>query len=451
MDFASVFGAYDIRGSVASGQLTSQMMAQIGAGFASFSGSRAIIVGRDCRLSSPDLHRSFAEGVVGRGVDVLDIGLVTVDAAYLLSARKQLPVAFVTASHNPADHNGIKLCRPGAEHLSEDELVAICQQLPGKLSPGGKGRIIPYDFLSDYLDHLLSAVADPERVGCLKVGVDAGSGTAGLVVERLFQRLPAQLFDLYLPPDGNFPGHLANPSDPRNLQELVALVLQESLDLGVAFDVDADRVVFVDNQGQIVQGSTAMALLSRWVLAQKPGATIVYDAISSWVVPEVIKQDGGVPVRSRVGFPFIKQSLAESGAWFGGETSGHYYFRDNFGIDSGLLAMLVMLQLLSESDRSLSELVRGVAVYDHSGEIIFMVDDRLQTVERVAARFANSGASIDRLDGLTASWPDKWLNLRASNTEPILRLNVEARGVDAVKRLVEKVAKIVNGSGSRTG
>lgn len=443
MDFESVFGAYDIRGRTADGQLTNRMMAQIGAGFASFGAAGSIIVGRDCRLSSPDLHQSFVEGVVSRGVGVLDMGLATVDAVYLMSARKQLPAAFITASHNPADHNGVKLCRSGAEHLTEGELAELCQQLPVKSPAPGGGKITPVDFLPGYLEHLLSTVIDPKRICRLRVGVDAGSGMAGLVIERLFRGLAARLSGLYLTPDGRFPGHLANPSDPRNLQDLADLVLRESLDLGVAFDVDADRAVFLDDQGQIVKGSVAMALLSRWALVRQPGAVVVHDAISSRVVPETIEQSGGVAVRSRVGFPFIKQSLAESGAWFGGETSGHYYFRDNFGIDSGLLAMLAMLQLISEANESLTELSRGLAVYAHSGEIVFEVEDRIWAIDRVATEFAKNGATVDRLDGLTVDWPDKWFNLRASNTEPILRLNVESESPEKIGPLVEGVARII--------
>jgi phosphomannomutase len=309
------------------------------------------------------------------------------------------------------------------------------------LEPGaGGGTIEQLDLREGYINHLLSVV-EPEQMSALRVAVDGGNGMAGVVVEDVFARIPPSLLGLYLEPDGTFPNHPADPLQPENLVDLIALVEAEATDLGVAFDGDADRAFFIDDKGKPLSGSTTTALIARWFLARRPGATIVHNLITSRAVPETIKAHGGIPVRTRVGHSFIKKVMAETGAVFGGEHSGHYYFADNFRADSGMLAMLVLLQVISEAGRPLSELRAEVEPYASSGEVNLRVADQAGAVERVEANFQD--AELDRQDGLTVSWPDRWFNIRASNTEPVLRLNVEGPDQAAVTDLVQKVRQVV--------
>ncbi|HEX2420210.1 MAG TPA: phosphomannomutase/phosphoglucomutase, partial [Acidimicrobiia bacterium] len=305
------------------------------------------------------------------------------------------------------------------------------------------GEVCSFDAKPGYVDHLLSIV-DQGAMKPLRVAVDGGNGMAGAVIDQVFARVPPELIGLYLEPDGTFPNHPADPLQPENLVDLVALVRSEQPDLGVAFDGDADRAFFVDDLGEALSGSTTIALIARWFLARQPGATIVHNLITSRAVPELVTQLGGKPIRTRVGHSFIKQVMAETGAVFGGEHSGHYYFAANYRADSGMLAMLVLLQVLSESGRKLSDLRQEVEPYSASGEINIRVDDQAGTVERVAEAFPD--ATVDRLDGLTVSWPDRWFNIRPSNTEPLLRLNVEGPDREAVADLSERVREVIGGS-----
>ncbi len=441
-DLGTVFKAYDIRGRTDTGELTPELATAVGSAFARFAGVPAIAVGRDCRASSPGLHAALLEGITNEGVDVVDLGEVATDTVYYVSGSRHVAGVMITASHNPPEYNGIKLCRPGAAPVgSESGLVEIRSMIEaGLASGGGGGSVTSFDPLPGYVDHLLSVV-DPTAIAPLSVAVDGGNGMAGVVLEKVFERIPATLRGLYLEPDGTFPNHLADPLQPENLVDLVALVESEHPDLGVAFDGDADRAFFIDDTGRPLPGSTTTALIARWFLAREPGATIVHNLITSRAVAETVRAAGGVPVRTRVGHSFIKQIMAETGAVFGGEHSGHYYFRDNYRADSGMLAMLVLLQVLSESGVPLSELRRDVEPYATSGEVNLRVEDRLGAIERVAASFA--GAELDRLDGLTVSWPDRWFNLRPSNTEPYVRLNAEGPDVPAVAALVDEVRTIV--------
>lgn len=441
-DLGTVFKAYDIRGRTDTGELTPELATAVGSAFARFAGVPVIAVGRDCRASSPGLHAALLEGITNEGVDVVDLGEVATDTVYYVSGSRHVAGVMITASHNPPEYNGIKLCRPGAAPVgSESGLVEIRSMIEAGLAlGGGGGSVTSFDPLPGYVDHLLSVV-DPTAIAPLSVAVDGGNGMAGVVLEKVFERIPATLRGLYLEPDGTFPNHLADPLQPENLVDLVALVESEHPDLGVAFDGDADRAFFIDDTGRPLPGSTTTALIARWFLAREPGATIVHNLITSRAVAETVRAAGGVPVRTRVGHSFIKQIMAETGAVFGGEHSGHYYFRDNYRADSGMLAMLVLLQVLSESGVPLSELRRDVEPYATSGEVNLRVEDRLGAIERVAASFA--GAELDRLDGLTVSWPDRWFNLRPSNTEPYVRLNAEGPDVPAVAALVDEVRTIV--------
>jgi phosphomannomutase len=382
------------------------------------------------------------EGITSTGVDVLDLGEVATDTVYYVAGVEAVAGAMITASHNPAEYNGIKLCRSGAVPVGrETGLSEIKAIIDAGVTPGnGNGTVTPYDAIPGYVDHLFSVV-DASKIAALRVAVDGGNGMAGVVLHQVFARLDAELIGLYLEPDGAFPNHPADPLQPENLEDLVALVVSERPDLGVAFDGDADRAFFVDDEGRPLSGSTTTALIARWFLARRPGASIVHNLITSRAVPETITAFGGIPVRTRVGHSYIKKVMADTGAVFGGEHSGHYYFEQNFRADSGMLAMLVLLQVLSESGKRLSELRVEVEPYAASGEINFRIEHPDAAFKAVEDTF--SDADIDRLDGLTVAWPDRWFNLRSSNTEPLIRLNAEAPDAAAVDELVGRVRSVL--------
>jgi phosphomannomutase len=442
---SGVFKAYDIRGRTDTGELTPDLVRRIGAAFARLLSAREVAVGWDCRASSPALAQAMIEGITSSGAAVLALGEVPTDVVYYVSGSLEVPGVMITASHNPSNYNGIKLCRVGAAPVGEDTgLGEIERMVTEPIPPGTRiGEVRSFDAKPGYVDHMLSIV-DERAMKPLRVAVDGGNGMAGAVIDQVFARIPPELIGLYLEPDGTFPNHPADPLQPENLVDLVALVRSEQADLGVAFDGDADRAFFVDDLGEALSGSTTTALIARWFLARQPGATIVHNLITSRSVPELVIKLGGKPIRTRVGHSFIKQVMAETGAVFGGEHSGHYYFAANYRADSGMLAMLVLLQVLSESGRKLSELRQEVEPYSASGEINIRVDDQAGTVERVAEAFPE--AKVDRLDGLTVSWSDRWFNIRPSNTEPLLRLNVEGPDREAVADLSGRVREVIGGS-----
>lgn len=434
----SIFKAYDIRG-VYPDQLDEAAARRIGSAFAEFTRAGRIVMGRDTRLSSPALSAAFAEGVTRRGPDVVDIGLATTDMLYFASGRLGLPGAMFTASHNPPEWNGIKLCRAGAAPVGEDSGLVDVRELSERDLPptGAAGRLTSRDMLEDFVDHVLSFVA-ADRLAPLTVVADAANGMAGLVLPTIFERLPVKLVGMYLELDGTFPNHPADPIQPQNQEDLRRVVTEHGADLGLAFDGDADRVFLVDERAVGVSGSLVTALVSEAMLEREPGATILYNVICSWVVPEVIRERGGVPVRTRVGHSLIKKVMAETGAIFGGEHSGHYYFRDHYRADSGLIAALVLLERLSEAGVPMSELLLPYRRYHSSGEINSEVDDQEGAIEELARGHADGRQ--DRLDGLTVEYDDWWFNVRASNTEPLLRLNVEAR---AEPLLEEKTSELL--------
>jgi phosphomannomutase len=422
----SVFKAYDIRGRTDTGELTPELFRLVGGAFVDLVGADEIAVGRDCRESSDGLFRSLVEGITGAGANVVDLGEVPTDLVYFYSGRHSVPGAVITASHNPPQYNGLKLCRSGAAPVgAESGLEDIKRSVlaGGMSSAGDVGSVRSVDAIDEYVDHLLEIV-DPAAIGPLRIAVDGGNGMAGVTVEKVFGRLEATLDGLYLEPDGTFPNHPADPIQPENLRDLIAKVASGGHDLGVAFDGDADRAFFIDDEANAVSGSTVTALIARWMLARNPGASIIHNLITSRAVPETVLAAGGTPIRTRVGHSFIKQMMAESGAVFGGEHSGHYYFADNYRADSGMLAMLILLRVVSEAGRPLSLLRREVEPYHASGEINFVVDDPQAAMSRVDARFP--GAVTDHVDGLSMDLGDVWFNLRPSNTEPLLRLNVES-------------------------
>ncbi|MEV3960493.1 phosphomannomutase/phosphoglucomutase [Nocardia sp. NPDC050193] len=445
----AVIKAYDIRG-VVSDQLDADFVRDTGAAFARLmrgEQARRVVVGHDMRASSPELGAAFADGVLAQGLDVVHIGLASTDELYFASGRLDCPGAMFTASHNPARYNGIKLCRPRALPVGQDTgLAAIAEELvsgvPGY--DGERGTATEVDLLDDYAVFLRDLV-DLGGIRPLTVAVDAGNGMGGHTVPAVLGALPqVTLVPLYFELDGSFPNHEANPLDPKNLVDLQALVRDSGADIGLAFDGDADRCFVVDEQGDPVSPSAITALVAERELAKEPGATIIHNLITSRSVPELVTELGGNAVRSRVGHSFIKQLMASSGAVFGGEHSAHYYFRDFWGADSGMLAALHVLAALGEDKRPVSELMSSYTAYAASGEINSTVDDAAARTGAVLDAFAGRAVSVDRLDGVTVQLPDHaWFNLRASNTEPLLRLNVEARSQEEVDALVTEILRIV--------
>jgi phosphomannomutase len=445
-DLGSIFKAYDVRGVVPD-QLDDDVARRVGAAFADWSGASTIALGRDARPSSPSLAQAFTEGVTSRGAGVVDLGLVSTDLLYFASGDLDVPGTVITASHNPPRNNGLKFCLAGARPVGEESGLRDIRALAERDAYGpsaAPGRVERRDLLDGYVEHVLRFV-DVSAMAPLTVVADTANGMGGLVVPAVMERLPVKLVGLYLDIDGTFPNHPADPIDPRNQRDLKAAVQEHRADVGMAFDGDADRVFLVDERSEGVSGSLVTALVAKALLEANPGSTVVHNLICSWVVPEVIKEQGGVPVRTRVGHSFIKQVMAETGAVFGGEHSGHYYFRDNYRADSGLIAGVIVLQELSRSGRPLSELLQPFRRYHDSGEINSEVTDQQGTIDQLARRY--SDGRQDRLDGLTVEYDDWWFNVRPSNTEPLLRLNAEARTPELLEEKAAEVLAIIRGEG----
>jgi phosphomannomutase len=444
-DLERIFKAYDIRG-IYPEQFDEDAASRIGCAFASWAGAGQIVLGRDCRLSSPSLSEYFAAGVTNSGARIVDIGLATTDMVYFASGRLSLPGAMFTASHNPPQYNGLKLCLAGARPVGEESgLVEIRAQAereqPHSPQVGPGSDLIQHrDMRADYLEHLISFV-DLDRFLPFTVAADAANGMAGLVVPELFHRLPGKLVPLYMELDGTFPNHPADPIDPRNQEDLKLAVLEHGADVGLAFDGDADRVFLVDEHARGVSGSLVTALVAIGMLERHPSATILHNLICSRIVPEVIREHGGTPVRTRVGHSFVKKIMAETGAVFGGEHSGHYYFRDHYNADSGLVATMVVMDQMSKAGKPLSELLEPLRRYADSGEINSEVRDKDAVIERIARAYRDGRQ--DRMDGLTVEYVDWWFNVRPSNTEPLLRLNVEANTEALVKDKTAEVLSLI--------
>jgi phosphomannomutase len=451
-----IFKAYDVRGSVPD-QLDAEVCRAVGSAFARFTAAPRLVVARDMRESGEPLSEAFIEGAASEGATVTDLGLASTDLLYFASGRLNVPGAMFTASHNPARYNGIKMCRAGASPVGQDTGLGEIKALAGAFKGNGstaRGRVEHADLLDEYASHVRSFV-DVDSLAPLRVVADTANGMGGLVVPRVMAPLPFQLEILYPELDGNFPNHPADPIQPENLVDLNERILATGANVGLAFDGDADRVFLVDERAQPLSGSLTTALVAKAMLEKHPGATILYNIICSKAVPEVVRENGGVPVRTRVGHSFIKAVMAETGAVFGGEHSGHYYFRDNYRADSGLIAALIVLELLSTTGKPLSELRRPFERYADSGEINTEVSDPARVVESIAAELASvSGPSLDRTDGLTADWGDWWFNIRPSNTEPLLRLNLEARTpserddrVAEILSMIDRAARETAGAG----
>ena len=439
-----VFKAYDIRGTVPD-QLDAEGCRRIGAAFASFAAADRVLVARDMRESGVELSAAFAEGVTSQGVDVVDLGMASTDLIYFAAGRLDAPGAMFTASHNPAQYNGIKLCLSGARPVGEDTGLGEIKALAAKgLEPASRpGSVTQRDLLDEYAAHVVSFI-DRAAMRPLRVVADTANGMGGLVVPRVLGQLPFELEILYAELDGSFPNHPADPIQPENIKDLQARVLEVGADIGLAFDGDADRVFLVDERGDGLSGSTTTAMLAAAMLERTPGGSIVHNLICSKAVPEIVRERGGTPIRSRVGHSFIKTVMAETGAIFGGEHSAHYYFRDNYRADSGLIASVIVLELLSRSDQPLSELRKPFERYVASGEINTRVDDTSAALERVAAGFP--GVEPDRLDGLTFDFGSWWFNVRPSNTEPLLRLNLEASDRPECDARVREVVDLIAGT-----
>ncbi len=445
--YSKIFKPYDIRGIVPD-ELDETVAERIGAAFARLTGAPSVAVMHDMRTSSPPLAEAFGRGATAQGADVVAGGLGSSDMLYYASGSLGIPGAMITASHNPPKYNGIKLCRSGAKPVGEDtglgELREAAEQgVPAH--PGPAGTVTGRDLLPGYAGFLKSLV-DVSGIRPLKVVVDAGNGMAGHTVPEVFAGLPVTLVPLYFELDGTFPNHEANPIDPANLADLQRAVLGHGADLGLAFDGDADRCFVVDERAQIVSPSVLTALIAARELAREPGASVIHNLITSRAVPEIITEHGGLPVRTRVGHSFIKARMAESGAVFGGEHSGHFYFRDFWFADSGMLAALHVLAALGGQDAPLSQLLASYGRYVASGEINSQVTDHWAATEAVRRAFAGRpGASTDDLDGLTVTSQDWWFNIRPSNTEPLLRLNVEATDEPTLAATRDEVLRIVRG------
>ncbi len=440
----SVIKAYDVRGLVGE-EIDEQFVSEVGAAFARLvrDGAR-IVIGHDMRASSPPLAKAFAEGVMAQGLDVVHIGLASTDQLYFASGLLDCPGAMFTASHNPAAYNGIKLCRAGAKPVGKDTgLTTVSDEVIAGVPEfdGPRGTASERDVLADYGEFLRSLV-DIGGQRPLRVAVDAGNGMAGHTAPAVLGPISSiTLSPLFFELDGTFPNHEANPLDPANLVDLQAYVLETGADIGLAFDGDADRCFVVDEKGQAVSPSAVTGLVAARELTREMGATVIHNLITSRAVPELIVERGGTPVRSRVGHSYIKGLMAETGAIFGGEHSAHYYFRDFWGADSGMLAALHVLAALGEQDRPLSEMMADYQRYEASGEINFTVNDAPGAVDAVLQAYGNRVQALDHLDGVTVDLGDgSWFNMRMSNTEPLLRLNVEARTPESVKQIVDEVA-----------
>jgi len=441
-----IFKAYDVRGKVGS-ELTVDVCQAIGQAFAAWLPSDGIVaVGRDMRPDSAELAGAIIDGLRQQGREVWDIGEVTSDMIYFTVGKFNLAGgAMVTASHNPGEYNGIKFCGEAARAIGIESGLADIRDAAaaGKFQLAEKqGSVTKKDVRTDWIKHVLTFV-DPKSWPAYKVAIDAGNGMAGAIIPALQEFVPLQITPLYFELDGTFPNHIANPLEPKNLVDLQDAIKNEGLDLGIAFDGDGDRAVLVDETGEALSGTVMTAILARYFLAKNPGATILYNAICGRIVPETVENCGGSSARTKVGHSFIKAEMREKNAVFAGEHSGHYYFRDNYFADSGLIAAMIAIQALSESGKKLSELAAEFRTYAVITETNFEVDDKQAVIDRVKAAFTDG--KQDDLDGLTVNYPNSWFNIRASNTEPVLRLNAEASSKEVLDTLVTKVKQIMEG------
>src|SRR5438445_4468452 len=442
-----IFHAYDVRG-IYGENLTDDVAYRIGRAAAQYLQVPEIAVGRDMRLSSPQLAAALIRGITDQGVNAIDLGMTTTDGLYFAVGKFNFPAGvMITASHNPGKYNGIKFCRAQAFPISLESGLSDIRDLAvsGQFAePASKGQVIKRDITDDYVKHALSFI-DVSSIRPLKVVIDPGNGMAGLIMPKVFQHLPCELVPLYFELDGNFPHHPASPIEPENMVDVQKKVREVGADLGAAFDGDADRMFPVDEHGNLVDGSMVTAVVSQSLLRKYPGSTILYNLIVSKSVPELINKLGGKAIRTRVGHSYIKAEMRRTNAIFGGEHSGHFYFRDNWYADSGLIALLIMLELVSVEAKPLSELLKPLDRGVRSGEINSKVDDVQGKLHALEEHFGKNAKSVDHLDGVTLDFGDWWFNVRPSNTEPLLRLNLEAADEDACNARTAEVLELVDG------
>ncbi len=445
MSFGTIFKAYDVRGKVGS-ELTPKVAKRIGRAYGQWLPKQgSVAVGRDMRPDSQELASALIEGLREQGREVWDIGEVTSDMIYFAVGKFDLAGGVVvTASHNPGEYNGIKFCREEAQGVAEDTGLLEVRDLAkaDNFTPAARsGKLIEKDIVEAWVDHVLDFI-DADKLKPLKIIVDAGNGMAGKIFPELEPHLPFEVTELYFELDGTFPNHIANPLEPKNLVDIQAAIKKDKADAGVAFDGDGDRAVLLDEKGQSLSGTVLTALLADYFLKLYPGETILHNAICGQAAVETIKRAGGKPVRTRVGHSFIKNDMRTHQALFAGEHSGHFYFRDNYMADSGLIAVVIGLSILSQSGQKLSKLVEPYRkAYVQIPETNFEVEDKAAMLKKIAAEFPDD--ETDWLDGLTVSFPDAWFNVRPSNTEPLLRLNAEARNQAALDSLVNRVKALI--------
>jgi len=436
-----IFKAYDIRG-IYPEQLNGEISYKIGKAFVQYLKPQNVAVGRDIRLSSEVLWKNLTQGITDSGCDCIDLGVCSTDGLYFTVGKFGYDSGIIiTASHNPPQYNGMKMCTKEAVPLSGERGLDKIKDLVSrddfpKEKRKKRGKIEKKDITQDYIQHVLSFI-DPKKIKPFKIVIDAGNGVAGKIVPDVFSQLPCQVIPMFFELDGSFPNHLPSPIEPENIKPLQKKVLEEKADLGAAFDGDADRMFLVDQKAQRIGGDMATALVAKNLLKKEKRATILYNLICSKTVPQVIKDEGGIPIRTRVGHALIKPLMREYNAIFGGEHSGHFYFKNNWFADSGLIALLICLELLSQEEKPLSFLIESIDRYQRSGEINFRVEDIPGKLKQIEKHFHDG--KIDHLDGLTVEYEDWWFNLRPSNTEPLMRLNLEAED----KKLLEKKKQIL--------
>jgi len=442
---ATVFKAYDVRG-VYPEELDEELAYRIGRAFALYLRPRHVVVGRDMRVSSPALAEAIIRGLLDQGVDVTNVGLVSTDALYFAVGKYRFDGGvMVTASHNPPEYNGFKLCREEAQALSLDSGIGEIRDLVlrGEFpEPERRGTLVERDILDDFAAHVLSFI-DTSIIKPFTIVVDAGNGMGGLIAPKVLGRLPVRIIPLYFELDGRFPNHVPNPIEPENVRDLQHAIREHRADMGIAFDGDADRMFILDEQARLVGGDMVTALVAKTLLQKHPGTKIVYNLICSRAVPETIRQYGGVPIRSRVGHSFIKALMRQHDAIFGGEHSGHFYFRDNWYADSGIIAAVTVLELLSREGVTVSQAITPIDRYYRSGEINVEARDFAAVLQALEEHFHDG--QIDHLDGLTVEYPDWWFNARPSNTQPLLRINVEATTPELLRKKTEEVLSVVQG------
>ncbi len=443
----AIFKAYDVRG-IYGEDLTDEIAYRIGRAAAQYLNVSQIAVGRDMRLSSPQLAAALIRGITDQGIDAIDLGMTTTDELYFAVGKFNYPAGvMITASHNPGQYNGMKFCRAQAFPISLETGLADIRDLAisgNFVEPAHKGQVIQRDVLDDYVQHALSFI-DVSKVKPLKVVIDAGNGMAGMVMPHVFKHLPCELVPLYFELDGSFPNHPASPIEPENMADLQKKVREVGADLGAAFDGDADRMFPVDEHGNIVDGSMVTAIAANSLLHKHPGSSILYNLIVSKSVPELVNGLGGKAVRTRVGHSYIKAEMRKLNGIFGGEHSGHFYFRDNWYADSGLIAFLITLELVSVEGKPLSELLRPLDKWVRSREINSRVSDVQGKLQALEEKYGKDALAVDHMDGITVDYGDWWFNVRPSNTEPLLRLNVEAKSRELLEQKRDELLAFIRG------